>query len=69
LQAQRSVDGSIFDALERRWGELVSGETLARVEELEWTERAPDDVGRRLQRAQHPRLLTRRYLPVNEKCM
>ena len=60
---------TIFDALERRRGELASGETVARVDELGRTEQAPDDVGARLERALHPRLLTRRYLPVNEKCM
>lgn len=41
---------TIFDALERRRGELASGETVARVDELGRTEQAPDDVGTRLER-------------------
>jgi hypothetical protein len=41
----------------------------SRLEELGRTEPAPDDIGTRLERTHHPRFLTRRYLPVNEKCM
>lgn len=50
-------------------GELVPSEAFARLEELRRAEQAPDDVGTRLERAGHPHLLTRRYLPVSEKCM
>ena len=47
LQTDGLVDRRVLDALERRLRELVPCEPLARVDEVGWTEKAPDDIGPR----------------------
>ena len=47
LQTDGVVDRRVLDALERRVRELVPREPLARVDEVGWTEEAPDDIGSR----------------------